>query len=598
MNYLRDNNIDVPVIGNVFFLSTKTAAPRLMHDLKLPGCFVSDELFAKVKSESMDDHINRAAQQVAMYKAIGACGVDIGGVHDYETFIEILKRAEKIGSGWEEYKDNLCWPAKDAFYLYDERGDQVKLSKPKKKFDQHFFDFMHRAILDPEYTGFHAFNKVLSFVGADKGKGFAYKSFNAIEKSFKYAIFDCQECGDCYLPENFGLCTIGGCEKGLDNAPCGDATVEGYCGNNLERVCIGELIYNAAAAKPGGLEKLRKIINKPRNPALEHTSSIVNYLFGKDHTMKNSLIGIGESIHASIPKTGKVMKELWGLGEGAYSKPSDQLNYIKALIESQADDGADFIAINVDAFGEENVSLSVTQMVEYVKLVRKWGKGVPVCVDSSDDNVLRAGLKEWYDTDEEVARPLVNSIKIYTMDEMFPLKKEYDFAFVGLLVGEEKSGQMQSADELYLMAEKIFDKAMEFGFKPEEIYFDSTVFPLSIDMPMQSGVASYTYRAFETIKKIKTSKKMKDVHFSMGVSNSVRDLPARKIGVCRAYVAKAMEYGLDAGIVNVAHHYGEVEADPGLLELVDAFAKNDGSAEKSNAAMMLMSQFCQENRKS
>lgn len=314
--------------------------------------------------------------------------------------------------------------------------------------------------------------------------------------------------------------------------------------------------------------------------------------------MKNSLIGIGESIHASIPKTGKVMKELWGLGEGAYSKPSDQLNYIKALIESQADDGADFIAINVDAFGEENVSLSVTQMVEYVKLVRKWGKGVPVCVDSSDDNVLRAGLKEWYDTDEEVARPLVNSIKIYTMDEMFPLKKEYDFAFVGLLVGEEKSGQMQSADELYLMAEKIFDKAMEFGFKPEEIYFDSTVFPLSIDMPMQSGVASYTYRAFETIKKIKTSKKMKDVHFSMGVSNSVRDLPARKIGVCRAYVAKAMEYGLDAGIVNVAHHYGEVEADPGLLELVDAFAKNDGSAEKSNAAMMLMSQFCQENRKS
>jgi hypothetical protein len=58
-----------------------------------------------------------------------------------------------------------------------------------------------------------------------------------------------------------------------------------------------------------------------------------------------------------------------------------------------------------------------------------------------------------------------------------------------------------------------------------------------------------------------------------------------------------MEYGLDAGIVNVAHHYGRVPADPDLVELVDAFAKMDGSAEAYNNAMMLMGKFCQENRK-
>ena len=39
-------------------------------------------------------------------------------------------------------------------------------------------------------------------------------------------------------------------------------------------------------------------------------------------------------------------------------------------------------------------------MVEYARLVRKWGKGVPICVDSSNDDVLIAGLKEWYNTDE------------------------------------------------------------------------------------------------------------------------------------------------------------------------------------------------------
>ena len=54
-------------------------------------------------------------------------------------------------------------------------------------------------------------------------------------------------------------------------------------------------------------------------------------------------------------------------------------------------------------FGESDPTLSAKIMVEYVKLVRKWGAGVPVCIDSSDDNVLIAGLKEWYDTDLPVS---------------------------------------------------------------------------------------------------------------------------------------------------------------------------------------------------
>ncbi len=120
---------------------------------------------------------------------------------------------------------------------------------------------------------------------------------------------------------------------------------------------------------------------------------------------------------------------------------------------------------------------------------------------------------------------------------------------------------------------------------------------MAIDMPMEPGVPGYTYRAFETIKKIKSDPKMKGVHCSLGISNCVRDLPGRKIGICRAYVAKAMEYGLDAAIVNTAHHYGQVEPDTELLALVDAYAKMDGSAERLNKAMALMSQFCQQSRK-
>ncbi len=317
--------------------------------------------------------------------------------------------------------------------------------------------------------------------------------------------------------------------------------------------------------------------------------------------MKNPLISIGEAVHASIPKTATLMKQLAELSPDAYSVPSEPLNYIKTLIESQAEEGADYIAVNLDAFGEDDPQVTVEEMVEYARMVRKWGGGVPICIDSSNDDVLIAGLEQWYKTEKKVRPPLINSVKVYTMDNILPLKKHFDFTFVGLLVGEGAPigpGGSHSVEELYSLARQIFEKAVgEYGFTPAEIFFDSTVFPLAIDMPMEPGVPGYTYRAFETIKKIKNDAKMKDVHCLLGISNCVRDLPARKIGVCRAYVAKAMEYGLDAGIVNVAHHYGLVEPDPNLLELVDAYAKMDGSAERMNKATALMGKFCQESRK-
>jgi methylenetetrahydrofolate reductase (NADPH) len=594
MQYMKAGGIDTPVIGNVYWLTTLTPAPRLMHDIKLPGCFVSDELLDKLKSESVEQHIERAAQQVAMYKSLGYAGVDIGGVHDYDIFLKILTRAAEIGDGWEAFKDNLYWPAKDAFYLYDEAGKQVALSTPKAKFNERFFNFMHRAILDPEHRGFGAFRGTLKLVGAQNENRWTYKTFNAMEKGFKYCLFDCAECGDCYLPENFGYCTIGGCQKGLNNAPCGDATVDGFCGNDLSQRCIGERIYESAAAS-GKRNTLQTTINRPRNPALRHTSSIVNYLFGRDHTMTTPLIGIGESIHASIPKTGKIMAELHALGADAYTTPSGPLDYVRALIEEQADEGAAYIAVNLDEFGQNDPQQSVAMMRQYTRLVRQWGKGVPICVDSSNDDVLIAGLEEWCKTDQPVKPPLLNSIKVYTADKMMPLKKQYDFAFIGLLVSEDKPtgpGGSHSVDELFGYAKELFDKAMQYGFKPEEIFFDSTVFPIAIDMPMEPGVPGYTYRAFETIRRIKNDPQMKDCHFSLGVSNCCRDLPGRRIGICRAYVAKAMESGLDAGIVNVAHRYGEKPVDPELLELVNAYAQLDGSMEKLNDAMTLMGQFC------
>ena len=74
-------------------------------------------------------------------------------------------------------------------------------------------------------------------------------------------------------------------------------------------------------------------------------------------------------------------------------------------------------------------------------------------------------------------------------------------------------------------------------------------------------------------------------------------LPGRRTGVCRAYLAKALSYGLDAAIVNVMHDYGKRAPAPELLEFVDAFVRQDGSAGSCQLVVRTMIHFCRANRK-
>jgi 5-methyltetrahydrofolate corrinoid/iron sulfur protein methyltransferase len=602
--YMREENINVPVIGNVYLLTTLTPAPRLMYQGDLPGCVVTKELFDKVISESPKEHIERAAQQVAMYRDLGAAGVDIGGLFDFDMLLEILDKAAKIGSNWREYQANLDFGVKNGFYLYPDGQGRGGLSRPGPTMSKRSFDMFHKTFLEPG-RGLHGTLK--KTLGKSKslreGKGVLYKWFFAdFEKPVKTMLFDCEECGDCFLVENFGVCSMGKCEKGLANPPCGDANPDGTCGNDETMRCVGELIYEAAASEgPAGLQRLARRINPQRDPQLEGTSSILNYLFNKDHTKKVNLIQIGESIHASIPKPGAAMKELLALGPDAFDKSGGPLDYIISLIDSQIAHRVDFIEINVDALGEDDPQIAVEMMRKLVRLLRRHSRGVPPCVDSSNDEVLIAGLEEWYqNAPADLAVPVLNSVKTYTMDNMLPRRAKYPYKAIGLLV-DDKAGtgqQTSSAEDLHRMARTIYDAAVgKYGFKPDDLFFDTTVFPLAIDMPMMPDQAGFTYRAFEAIRRIMNDPAMKGVHTSLGVSNCVKDLPGRKIGVCRAYLAKAQEYGLDAAIVNVLHDYGLKPVDPDLMELVSAFAAQDGSAEANNKAMQIMGDFCRANRK-
>ncbi|MCX6566568.1 MAG: methylenetetrahydrofolate reductase C-terminal domain-containing protein [Candidatus Aminicenantes bacterium] len=637
--YLRDARIDVPVFGNVYYLTNANPAVRLMHDGQIPGCYVSDELLAAVRREKTDAHLERAACQVAMYRDFGAAGVDLGGLPDFDTLAKIVVRAKEIGTGWRERREILDYPpprlasGKEPFYLYGAASEESPVSSKtvfrpavrRRTFHQRHFDFLHRNFLTKgKRLGPAVAGTARLFKSLDRGEGLLFRWVRGAEGASKSVLFNCEDCGDCFLPENFSYCTLGDCDKGLPNPPCGDATPDGQCGNNVKRVCVAESIYLAAAAagrRPaeripglpieatGGIADLAAVSHPPRIAALEHSSAVLNYLFDRDHTRRVPLIQIAELLHASIPRTAAAMKEV--IDGGLIGAPpaalratgSAALGYLVSLIKMQVKHGAAFIDVNVDALSDDNLEFRKEILRFFVRLIREHSSGVPVCVDSGSPDMLEAGLAAWYEGSTEEGRrsavPLLNSIKTYTMERLLPLAARNPYRFIGLLVDEKTAGRdgAYGVEELLALARELFQTATgRFGFAPSDIFFDSTVFPLSIDVPMDAEKPGYTYRAFETIRRLKSDPAFKGVHFSLGVTNSVRDLPGRRTGVCRAYLARAMDRGLDAGIVNVFHDYGKRPAAPDLLAFVDAFASQDGAPASVQRAIDAMMDFCRANR--
>lgn len=607
--WLGEEGLRVPVFGNVFLLRGRTPAARLMAGGKIPGSFVSAELFREITREDSAAALERAAVQTAMYRDLGACGVDLGGLAGFDQLAAIAARAAEIGPDWRTLRSKLDYPPQAPagggrpFYLYDAEGRRTPPSRPPKPGRKRFFDFLHRNFLThgrqlcPLLAAAARSSKSLR-----ESRGAPYRMFLAGEKWAKTLLFDCRECGDCFLPENLGYCTMGQCGKGLPNVPCGDADPTGRCGNDLSLRCVGELIYEAAAAEGGGcLKELEERSLPPRDARLQGSASVLNYLLGRDHTGGPGFIQIGESLHATIPRVRAAMRELFDGGPEAFGRPSGALAHLTGLISLQAGRGADYIEVNVDEFGRDDLELRKCMMKDYVRLVRRHGRGVPVCVDSGSPEVLEAGLEAWYeDRSEPPPPPMLNSVKVNTMDRLLPHRGLRPFRFIGLLVDDRSAGRegVYGVDELLDLARSIFEAAVgRHGFQPGDIFFDSTVFPLAIDVPMSENAAGYTYRTFETIRRIRNDPSFKGVHLSLGITNAVRDLPGRQVGVCRAYLARALEFGLDAAIVNVFHHYGRKPAAPELLEFVDAFIHQDGSPAASQRAVEAMMAFCRANRR-
>ena len=108
------------------------------------------------------------------------------------------------------------------------------------------------------------------------------QALDRFEHVVKFLAFGCRNCGDCTLAELAFLCPQAGCAKYLLNGPCGgsrDGWCEVYPG---KKRCLYVRIYERLKST-GSDDDMAQGFVPPRDWALNHTSSWVNYFKGCDH---------------------------------------------------------------------------------------------------------------------------------------------------------------------------------------------------------------------------------------------------------------------------------------------------------------------------
>ncbi len=209
------------------------------------------------------------------------------------------------------------------------------------------------------------------------------------------------------------------------------------------------------------------------------------------------------------------------------------LAYIHAMAHHQEQAGATFLDINVDEFSlkTEEQKAAMTWLVGAVQNVSP----LPISVDSSDVNVIRAGLEA---CDSSKGRPMLNSASLERIDAL-DLVLEHNAEVVITAAGE--TGMPSGTAERVTNASRMVDTAVEKGIPISHLHVDPLVFPISVNK-------EFGLHCLDAIRDIR-GKYGPEIHITGGMSNVSFGIPGRKI-VNGAFVTLAVEAGADGGIID------------------------------------------------
>lgn len=304
--FLKENNVQIPVFGNIYRLTAGIA--RMFNQGFFPGCVVSDDLLARIDKEKNSPDKGKnfftsfAAKQLCCFKGMGYQGAYIAGIDKHEDFGSILEKAKEYeGSNWHDFIPDLSNPRPKEFYLYS-LDTKTNLSDVTKK-NNHLTEYKssryskHVSISYRFSRMVHAtsFKKPTSFLGIHRAyykwatKNLSRRCYNLSyfhERMIKSALFNCQECGDCSLPDITYLCPESQCSKNQRNGPCGGSNSDKCEVTKFGKHCIWVKAYNRN--KYFNKEKT-KLLNRPailKDNNLYRTSGWANFFLGKDHSAK------------------------------------------------------------------------------------------------------------------------------------------------------------------------------------------------------------------------------------------------------------------------------------------------------------------------
>ncbi|MDL1985003.1 MAG: methylenetetrahydrofolate reductase C-terminal domain-containing protein [Deltaproteobacteria bacterium] len=292
LRYMRQNDLNVPILGNVY-IPSKTVA-SVMHQGLVPGCVVTDKLMSMYEEEARlpdggkKNQLNRAAKLLAILRGLGFDGIHIGGSQlTYEDIEFVLEKGEKFYPDWQQWVREFSFPLEGGFYYYGLNhktglNTDVPVNRhqsiPRKSAGYHFNRLVHKTVFDEKGWLYRSTRTICRKISGTSLE----RLFTQLEYLIKFIGFECRMCGDCTLSETAFLCPQSQCAKYLLNGPCGGSR-DGWCEvyPGVKR-CIYVQAYERLKSF-GEEESLKENIVPPRDWSLNRKSSWINYFMGKGH---------------------------------------------------------------------------------------------------------------------------------------------------------------------------------------------------------------------------------------------------------------------------------------------------------------------------
>ena len=279
-------------------------------------------------------------------------------------------------------------------------------------------------------------------------------------------------------------------------------------------------------------------------------------------TLEKGFINVGERTNITgSPKFARLIKE-------------DKLDEALDIARQQVENGAQIIDVNMD----EGMLDSVHLMKTFLNMIASEPdiSRVPIMIDSSDWNVIEAGLQCVQ------GKSIVNSISLKEGEEDFLLKarliRSYGAAVVVMAFDEE--GQATTSERKFEICKRSYHLLVDvLHFPPQDIIFDPNILTIGTGIEEHNDYAKDFFTAVKKIKKelphCLVSGGLSNVSFAFRGNNPLRE------AMHSAFLFHAIESGLDMAIVNSGQLTIYEDIDKNLLEKIEdlLFNRNSNATE-------------------